>query len=74
MDRVTGIISWRDPQDRLEMTGWGIWRGERVEITHATIDPASAASGRPSPFTFGMMGAGGQLVATGEAQLGADDR
>lgn len=74
IDRVTGIVSWRDPHDRLEMNGWGFWRGERVEVTHATIDPTLAASGRPSPFTLGIIGAGAQLVATGEAQFGADPR
>jgi AsmA protein len=72
LDRVSGVISWRDPTDRMEMTGSAYWRGERVEITHATFNPALAAAGKPSPFTLGMTGAGGQLIASGEAQLGTD--
>jgi AsmA protein len=74
LERLTGIVSWRDPRAGLEMTGGGIWRGERVEITNATINPGLAASGQPSPFTLGITGAGGQLIVKGDAQFGSDPR
>jgi AsmA protein len=73
-DDVGLVFSWPDTSESLEVAGWTVWRGERVEISQAAISPAVLATGQPSPFTLTLAAPMGRVTAKGEALLGSDPR
>jgi AsmA protein len=74
LDDVGLIINWPGPQEKLEVAGWATWRGERIELTQASVSPAVLASGQPSPFVLAVKAGTGRVSITGEAQAGSEPR
>lgn len=71
---VNLLINWRSLDDTLEAAGSGIWNGEAVQVTRASLDPTLLVMEKPSPFVLDMTVPSGTMSLSGEAQIGDDPR
>jgi AsmA protein len=74
LEDVNVVVTWPGGDSRLDIAGSISWSGERIEITQASIRPASLVAGRPSPFVLTLKTPTTQLSLSGDLQPGSDPR
>ncbi|HEY8381059.1 MAG TPA: AsmA family protein [Microvirga sp.] len=74
VENVNTVVRWPGGESRLDVAGTFTWRNENVEITRASMVPATLASGQPSAFTVSVATSFGKAVIDGEVQTGNDPR
>ena len=74
LDDVGMVINWPDPKAQLDIAGWVVWRGEKIEIARAAVAPGPLTAGVATPFTLSLAVPSAKISAAGEAQLGPEPR
>jgi AsmA protein len=74
LDDINVVVSWPGGESRLDLAGSISWRGERMDITQASVIPASLVAGRPSPFSLTLKAPTTEVSLSRDLQTGSDPR
>jgi len=71
LDDMNLVVSWA-AGPRIDMAGSLSWQRERVELTRATVHPASLNAGHPSAFALALAAPSSRISVSGEVVMGSD--